>query len=109
MRVVLANNEERIREGMFGQMAISLEQEPDGSRSLLVPTGALQRVASGFIVFKILEPGEFKAIPVIVLNRSKDFAEVQGALQPGDPIIVGNTFVLKSELDKKEMGEGHGH
>ncbi len=109
VRVVLANNEERIREGMFGQMAISLEQEPDGSRSLLVPTGALQRVASGFIVFKILEPGEFKAIPVIVLSQSKDFAEVQGVLQPGDPIIVGDTFVLKSELDKKEMGEGHGH
>ena len=111
VRVVLPNPEHRIRAGMFATVIIHVGQENDSADrpGMLVPTAALQRVKDGFVVFQATGPGEYKLIPVQVLERSRQFAEVTGSISVGDMIAVGDTFILKSEAGKEEMGGGHSH
>ncbi len=111
VRVVLPNPENRIRAGMFATVVIHVNGKQDSAErmGLLVPTGALQRVKGGFVVFQATGPGEYKLIPVQVLGKSREFAEVTGAISMGDKVAVGDTFVLKSEVGKEEMGGGHSH
>jgi len=111
VRVVLANPRNQIRAGMFGTVAISVADATDAAdrKGLLVPVDALQRIQGGFVVFQVVGPGEYKRIDVQVLKKSREFAEVTGAIAIGDKVVVGDTFVLKSEIGKGEMGEGHEH
>ncbi len=111
VRVVLPNPHGRLRAGMFGTVIIHVSNETDAQEQLgiLVPAAALQRVRGGFEVFQVLGEGEYKRVPVRVLAKSREFAEVSGAVSVGDQVIIGDTFVLKSEAGKDEMGEGHEH
>ena len=35
--------------------------------------------------------------------------EIVNGLEPGFPVVARGAFVLKSQLSKASMGEGHGH
>jgi len=111
VRVVLPNPEDRLRAGMFGTVVIHVGNGTDDAerKGILVPTAALQRVKGGFVVFHAVGPGAYKLVRVQVLGKSREFAEVTGAIAVGDQIAVGDTFVLKSEAGKGEMGERHEH
>ncbi len=111
VRVVLPNPEDRLRAGMFGTVVIHLGNGTDAAdrQGILVPAAALQRVKSGFVVFKSEGPGKYKLVPVQVLRKSREFAEVTGDISVGDKVAVGDTFVLKAEAGKEEMGGGHSH
>lgn len=112
-RVVLANPERRLRPGMFGVVTVFTprEGEPTATApsSLLVPIGALQRVEDGHVVFRVIEEGVYEPVPVQVTARSQEFAEVTGGLAPDDQVVVGETFILKSEMGREAMGGGHSH
>ena len=107
-RVVLPNPQQRFRLGMFGMVTVFSEGAADAA-GLLVPIAAVQRVAGGHVVFKFIEAGEFRQVPVRIVAKSKEFAQVSGDLKAGDKLAVGDTFVLKSEVGKEELGGGHGH
>lgn len=111
IRVVLPNLEGRLRPGMFGTVVIHIGEGGDGAArdGMLVPAAALQRVKDGFVVFQVVGPGAYKLVPVRVLRKSREFAEVTGAISIGDRLAVGDTFVLKSEAGKEAMGGGHAH
>jgi len=111
IRVVLENLKKRLRAGMFGTVIIHATTGADAAnrKGLLVPSAALQRMTDGFVVFRIVEPGEYQLVPVEVRGKNREFAEVTGELSVGDQVVVGDTFVLKSEAGKGEMGEGHEH
>jgi len=112
VRVVLTNPGNRFRAGMFGVVSVfasTASGEPQQPLGLLVPRGAVQPVKGGFVVFRQMDPGEFQMIPVQVRGRSKEFAWVEGDLRVGDSVAIGDTFVLKSEAAKEEMGGGHSH
>ncbi len=111
VRVVLPNPRRQIRPGMFGTVVIHVGNGKDTAEreGILVPTAALQRVKDGFVVFQATGPGEYRLVAVQVLGRSREFAEVTGAISIGDRVAIGDTFVLKSEVGKEEMGGGHSH
>ena len=114
VRVVLSNHERRFRRGMFGVVTVvtSREGEPATSApsSLLVPLSALQRTNDGHVVYRVVEEGVFEAVQVQVMAKSQEFAEIKAELQPGDTVVMGETFVLKSEMGLKDMSGGHaGH
>ena len=111
IRVVLPNSDRRLLPGMFGTVVIHIGNGKDAAEreGILVPTAALQRVKGGFVVFQATGPGEYTLVPVQVLRKSRQFAEVMGAISVGDKIAVGDTFVLKSEVGKEAMGGGHSH
>ncbi len=110
-RVILANPQSQLRPGMFGTVVVHVGNGEDTKRGngVLVPAAAVQRVAGGFAVFQVAGPSEYKLVPVKILGRSHEFAEVTGAIVVGDEVAVGDTFVLKSEVGKGEMGGGHSH
>ncbi|MBX7257350.1 MAG: efflux RND transporter periplasmic adaptor subunit [Candidatus Hydrogenedentes bacterium] len=108
VRVVLPNPDGQLRAGLFGRMLVFVD-EHEHEETILVPNEALQRTDTGAIVYKTLEEGEFKAVPVSVLHTSDTFTEVQGDLNEGDRIAAGDVFVLKSEAGKESMGGGHSH
>lgn len=111
-RVILPNPERRLRSGMFGVVSVFIERgdpDPSAPGGLLVPIQAVQRLKEGHAVYQVLAPGRFRQVPVQVLARSRQFAEVSGPLKVGDKVVVGDTFVLKSEVGKEEMGGGHSH
>ena len=107
-RVVLPNPQRRFRLGMFGMVTVFSEGAADAA-GLLVPLAAVQRVAGGHVVFEFIGEGEFREVPVRIIAKSKEFAQVTGDLKAGDKLAVGDTFVLKSEAGKGEMGAGHAH
>jgi len=108
VRVVLTNPHERIRAGMFATVVIHITNETGAveHKGLLVPTAALQRLRNGFVVFQVIRPGEYRVVTVQVVRKSRDFAEVTGAISEGDKVAIGDTFVLKSEANKEQIGEG---
>jgi len=111
VRVVLPNPDHQLRPGMFGTVVIHVGNGKKTAEhlGLLVPTAALIRANAGFVVFQSTGPGEYKLVSVQVLGKSREFAEVTGAISEGDMVAVGDTFVLKSEAGKEEMGGGHSH
>ncbi|MCF6287541.1 MAG: efflux RND transporter periplasmic adaptor subunit [Candidatus Hydrogenedentes bacterium] len=107
-RVILSNEDKRIRAGMFGRLLVFLDSH-EHSETLLVPNGALQRTATGAIVYKEKGEGIFEPLTVDVLHTSDTLTEIQGALKENDRVAVGDIFVLKSEAGKAAMGGGHSH
>lgn len=109
-RVVLPNPDGRFRRGMFGTMSVFAEST-DSAReaSIIVPIGAIQRTKDGFVVFKVVGPGEYEQVPVRILSRSREFTGIDSELTDGDRVVIGDTFILKSEAGQGEMGEGHHH
>lgn len=108
VRVVLNNAGHRFRAGMFGVVSV-FSGTQTGAAGLLVPVESVQPANDGFAVFRRVEADIFRMVPVQVRARSKEFAQVLGDLRPGDEVVIGDTFVLKSEAAKEEMGGGHSH
>lgn len=113
-RVVLPNPERRFRPGMFGVVTVFTRHDSgattSASTSVLVPISALQRVEDGHVVYRVVEKGVFEAVSVQVIATSEESAEIKGNLRPNDTVVIGETFVLKSELGRKDLTGGHaGH
>lgn len=108
VRMALDNKERKLKPGLFGNITVLAKD--DAPPRALVPASAVQRTKEGDVVFVPAdEPGEFKATPVAVGAKRDGQAEIVSGLAPGDALVVSGAFVLKSELMKSELGEGHAH
>ena len=109
VRVILDNPEGVLKPGLFGTLSIT----PVGVTGETVPTisaNAVQRWGREAVVFVPgRQDGEFLALPVKVGPPSGDIVRVQRGLSPGDRYVAEGAFVLKSELSRSELGEGHAH
>lgn len=109
VRVVFDNPDGLLRPGMFGTLSIS----PAGTASEAVPViqrAAVQTIEGQTVVFVPgEEEGEFHATPVSLGNESGGRVRVLRGLSPGDRYVTRGGFVLKSELMRGELGEGHAH
>lgn len=107
-RVVVPNADGRLKAGMFARLTLWVGRAQTAG-TFLVPTTSLQRKDQDHVVFKLIGEGRYEMVTVTLMSQSKDFAEVRGELSRGDRIATGDIFVLKSELGKESMGEGHSH
>ena len=108
VRMMLDNAERKLKPGLFG--TITILGKDDAPARALVPANAVQRMKDGDVVFVPTdEEGEFKVAPVAVGAKREGMAEIASGLAPGDSVVVSGAFVLKSELMKAELGEGHAH
>lgn len=109
VRVVLDNPDGVLRPGLFGTLSIS----PAGATGGNVPavsSSALQRLGEETVVFVPAdEEGEFRAVSVTVASRGGDLVRLRSGLAAGDRYVAEGAFVLKSELSRGELGEGHAH
>lgn len=109
VRMTLDNPDGILRPGSFGTLSIS--PPGDGAETLpAVVAGALQRLGEDTVVFVPgAEEGEFRAVSVTPSSRGGDLTPVQRGLQVGDRYVAEGAFVLKSELSRGQLGEGHAH
>lgn len=108
VRMMLDNSDRKLKPGLFGTMTIL--SKSDAPPRALVPAAAVQRTKDGDVVFVPGdEAGEFKSVPVAVGTKREGLAEIASGIAPGDAVVVSGAFVLKSELMKSELGEGHAH
>jgi cobalt-zinc-cadmium efflux system membrane fusion protein len=106
-RVIAAmeNKELAWRPGSYVGAQITLEEQPV---DLCVPRAALQTIAGEQVVFVRTEEG-FEKREVVLGKADERTVEIVFGLDPGEPIAVANTFILKAELGKSEADHGHAH
>ena len=107
--MALDNPDGVLRPGSFGTMSIN--PATGGEETVpAVATGALQRLGEETVVFVPGdEEGAFRAVPITVSSRAGGLSHVQRGLAAGDRYVSEGAFVLKSELSRSELGEGHAH
>lgn len=109
VRVVLDNPEGLLRPGLFGTLAIS-PAEAGTAPMPAVLSSAIQRLGNSTVVFVPgIEEGEFIALPVVTTPHAGELVQVRGELSAGDRYVADGAFVLKSELSRSELHQGHAH
>jgi cobalt-zinc-cadmium efflux system membrane fusion protein len=106
------NPGERLKVGMFVQANFSAPPGMPvngGSKSLVIPDEAVQRVAQRTIVFVPGEAaGEFEVRDVQLGDLFGGVHPVLSGLEAGERVVTKGSFILKTQLMKGELGE-HGH
>jgi len=92
----LANPDETWRPGSFVAAEIVISEKPV---RVLVPASAIQTLEGKPNVFVRVAEG-FEARPVKLGRSDDDDVEVTEGLDPGQAVVVANSFTLKSELGK---------
>lgn len=98
-------NDGRIRPGMAATARLDIAT---AGELVAVPSGALQRLADGWVVFVPRGEDAFDIRPV---GRGRDLGgdvEVLSGLAAGDTVVVDGAFLLKAEAEKRSGGGG-GH
>ena len=109
VRVEVANQDRLLRPGMF-VTAVVRDDDPEHSRDVVVlPSQAVQRIGDAFAVFIDEEPGHFLKRPVTLGMSAGGFVEVLSGLDGGETVVAEGGFVLKSELQRADLGGGHSH
>jgi len=112
VRVVLPNTEGNLKPGMFATAEISTggtAPGATGTEQVVVPREAVQQVAGEQVVFVPQGPHQFQAVDVRTGASSATEIEILEGLEPGTAVVTQGAFILKSELSKESMGEGHSH
>src|SRR5690554_218193 len=114
VRVELENPDAQLRPGLLGSLwlaAASTSDDKDAAAtSLHIARDAVQVLNGRSVVFIAGDaPGEFQARPVSLGRESGGQVEVLKGLQSDDSVMVQGAFILKSELMRSELGDGHAH
>ncbi|TQF15502.1 efflux RND transporter periplasmic adaptor subunit [Myxococcus llanfairpwllgwyngyllgogerychwyrndrobwllllantysiliogogogochensis] len=115
VRVVVSNTEGALKPGMFAQAEIATTSgatRDSGSASptrIVVPREAVQKVGEEQVVFVPAGENRFRPVEVQTGASSAQDVEILSGLQPGTSFVTQGAFILKSELSKESMGEGHSH
>ncbi len=108
VRMVLDNPEGILRPGLFGSLSISANG--DTGDAPFIRADAIQKFGDRLVVFvPEAEAGSYHAIPVAVGQRTQGRVQVISGLAIGDRYVSSGAFVLKSELLRGDLGEGHVH
>lgn len=102
-RVVLSNQEQRFRPGLFvtGRLFLAAKAAP-----VTVKPSALQTINNQTVVF-VREGDKFEIREVETGERDAEQVEIKSGLKSGDTYATKNSFVIKAELAKGEGGHEH--
>ena len=106
-RVVLANEGDAVRPGLFVTVRVSL---PTVLAAVVVPRSAVQVLDERDVVF-IAEGGGFEAVPVELGRGDRDVVEITSGLEAGRRFVTRGAFELKAKIATSGLGAhaGHGH
>lgn len=105
VRAVVENADGKWRPGLFvtGRIETASEQV-----AIAVPNTALQTIGEVPVVFVRKDDG-FEPRPVRLGREGPHFVEIKAGLEAGEQFVASGGFTLKAELQRGELGEGHGH
>ena len=104
-RVVMDNSNASWRPGMFvtGRVVVEEADVP-----IAVPLTALQTTAGRSIVF-VQDDDGFEPRQLTLGRTSATHTEVLSGLKAGERYVANGGFILKAELGRAELGDGHAH
>ena len=102
VRVDLANPHGALKPEMYATAEIALGES---APALFVPSGSVQEVRGGMVVFVQTAPDRFEARPVQLGRTLGGSVEITSGVQPGERIAVSGGFILKSEFLKASLAE----
>jgi multidrug efflux pump subunit AcrA (membrane-fusion protein) len=105
IRVDIENKEHLLKFGMFVTGRIEKEAEME---TIVVPLESVQTIDSGKVVFVKTGEETFLVKEVKVRQQTEYEAAITEGLNEGEIVVVKGSFILKSELQKEELG-GHDH
>ena len=103
IRVDVSNKEHLLKFGMFVTADILIESKDP---YYVIPQKAVHFVNGKRVVFVKTADEEFRAREVKIAEETKDEVAVSDGLCEGDSVVIKESFLLKSELLKSEMGAG---
>lgn len=111
VRVALPNPDRTLKPGMFATAQVSAPSKAGGGAPsrVVIPRESVQKLGDGQVVFVPLGENRFKPVKVETGSDSGKDVEIVNGLEPGTAVVTRGAFVLKSQLAKASMGEGHGH
>jgi len=102
-RVPLDNADRRLRPGQFVRASVVVAE---ADVPLAVDIAGLQRFREFDVVFERI--GDAYEVRMLELGRrDDDFAEVLGGLRAGAEYVVGNSYLIKADIEKS--GASHDH
>ncbi len=104
-RVVLDNRKGYWKPGLFVNGIISTS---DVQVDVLIPKTALEFFEDNKVIFVKTDEG-FVPRPVQTGRENEVSIEIKSGLKAGEVYVAKGGFTMKAELQKGEMGEGHGH
>jgi membrane fusion protein, heavy metal efflux system len=108
-RVRVDNPQNRLKAGMFANIAIRVGQRT----ALSIPETAVMAANGDSFVFVEISPGTYRKHLIKVGAKGGGRVEVLEGLEAGELVVVQGGFTLKSELEKASgrgvMDDGHGH
>ena len=107
VRVEVPNDGDQLHAGDF--VEVSLSVDGSGIDQLAVPTEAIVQLQGQTVVFREKSAGEFEPVPVKAGAVVGDHTILATGVAAGDRVVVAGTYVLKAQMLKAQLGEGHGH
>ena len=103
VRIRIENEDSLLRAGMFCDIHIYTW---GGGDVPALPCEAILVDEGRSFVFKRLDGDYFFRRPVETGSRFGDLVEVRSGITPGDEVVVGGSFLLKSDVLRAKMGAG---
>lgn len=105
IRVEVDNAGDELHPGQYVSVAVGVG---DGKQALAVPEAAVTLMDGNPTVFKV-EGDELHPTAIKTGVTRGGWVEVAAGLSTDDEIATTEVFLLKSLIQKSQMGEGHGH
>lgn len=103
VRIEVDNKDDDFHAGQFVNVAVPVGK---GAETLAVPDSAVTLMDGNSTVFR-LDGDEFHPTSIETGETRAGWVEVKSGLSEGDKIATAQVFLLKSLIQKSQMGEGH--
>jgi len=105
-RALVPDPGRRMKTGLFGEARIRNGNERPAA---IVPRDAVQRHEGNTFAFVRNAPDLFSLRRVTLGGAEGDNVHIVAGLEPGEPIVVENSFIVMSEFLKSRLGAGCVH
>jgi multidrug efflux pump subunit AcrA (membrane-fusion protein) len=101
-RIEVPNPTRRLKPGMYIEASL---ETPEERRALVVPESAVQEFQSRTVVFVHSTPTSFVLRPVETGEHIGGIVEITQGLTEGEKVVTSGSFLVKSEMLKKSLGD----
>ncbi|MFH2055090.1 MAG: efflux RND transporter periplasmic adaptor subunit, partial [bacterium] len=103
VRAEVIDSQHGLQASGFGRVSIGI---PDGLDVVLVPKGAVQWEGCCNVVFVKESIDRYRPRKIRFGAGAGPYYQVTSGLKPGEDVVVGGSFLLKTELKKTSLGTG---
>lgn len=107
VRVEVANTGDALHGGDY--VEVYLDAGSESAPQLAVPTAALVQIEGETVVFRLATDGTLQPVEVRTGNVVGDQTAILDGVTAGDRVVVAGAYVLKAQMLKAQLGEGHAH